>query len=297
MLKYDRYVGIFCVCLILAVSLVVCSTTLAEDTQSASALGLSADAQYDESLYLESIFTRYQPYLKNLGVYKPLYFLLGTNLSKSKFQISFKYKFYNPVKKKSFENSFKEGFYFGYTQTSFWDLKSDSKPFDDTSYKPELFFLSSDLYTGSRKHTSVLLQLGYQHESNGKSEENSRSTNHIYLEPNFIFYQESSSFGLQIAPKIWTYVENSNETNEDLCDYRGYFDLGVKMGYAEKLVVDSHFRSARKGNSYEINFTYPMNINNIELYLNVQYANALAESLIDYKNRTEALRIGFSFVR
>lgn len=283
--------------IVLFIGMLFCSLSFAEVDKLSDNPDTSIDEQYNEYLYYEALFTRYQPYLKNLSVHKPLYFLLGTNLSKSKFQISFKYKFYNPIEKKPLEFRFKEGFYFAYTQTSFWDLKSDSKPFDDTSYKPELFFMSSDLYTGRRKHTGVFLRTGYMHESNGKSEANSRSTNYIYLEPNIIFFQESTSLGLQITPQIWTYVENSDETNEDLCDYRGYFDLGLKIGYAEKLVMDTHFRSARKGNSYEINLTYPMNINNIELYLNVQYANVLAESLIDYKNRTEALRIGFSFVR
>ena len=96
---------------------------------------------------------------------------------------------------------------------------------------------------------------------------------------------------------MWTYFENDNQTNEDMKDYRGYFDLGVKLGKADKLVMESHFRAAEKGNSLELNLTYPMNINNFGLYLQVQYSNALAESLLNYKARNEAIRIGFAVIR
>ena len=45
--------------------------------------------------------TIYQLYLKNVGIYQPIYFLLGTNPQKSKFQFSFKYQFYNMQKSAS----------------------------------------------------------------------------------------------------------------------------------------------------------------------------------------------------
>ena len=35
----------------------------------------------------------------------------------------------------------------------------------------------------------------------------------------------------------------------------------------------------------------------LNLYFQVQYVNALAESLLNYRDRTEALRLGFAIVR
>ena len=35
----------------------------------------------------------------------------------------------------------------------------------------------------------------------------------------------------------------------------------------------------------------------LDVYLQFQYVNALAENLINYKERTEAFRLGFSIVR
>jgi phospholipase A1 len=50
----------------------------------------------------------------------------------------------------------------------------------------------------------------------------------------------------------------------------------------------------------ELDLTYPLHrhiFKNLNLYFQAQYVNALAESLINYKDRTEALRLGFAIVR
>ena len=292
MIDNKIYIRVVCSFVLIFMMLFFCSNAAAEEKTQGDGSGLSAaNAQAQKYQTYDSLFTLYQPYLKNLGPYQPIYFLFGTNPKKSKFQFSFKYKFYNPQDTLPGDNNWREGFYFAYTQTSFWDLKSDSKPFEDTSYKPELFFISPNIYSGTQKLSRLFLKTGFQHESNGKSENSSRSTNFIYFEPSLIFYEEDTSLGLQIFPRVWTYIENDDQTNEDLKDYRGYFDLGVKIGKANSLVIESHFRAARKGNSLDLNFTYPMNINNFELYLHVQYSNILAESLVSYKERNQAFRI------
>jgi len=163
---------------------------------------------------------------------------------------------------------------------------------------PELFFLTPNLL----KNFNIgefFFQTGYQHESNGRGEALSRSTNYLYAKPIFIFFHEKNQFGIQIAPKIWAYANNDNETNPDLKDYRGYFDLEIKAGKADSFIVETHFRDARKGVSFRIDITYPLNnlFENIDLYFQLQYVNVLAESLINYKQRTRAFRFGFSIVR
>lgn len=121
----------------------------------------------------------------------------------------------------------------------------------------------------------------------------------MYFKPLFIFFNKTNKFGLQIAPKIWAYVGNDDKTNPDLKDYRGYFDLEIKAGIAQSFVIESHFRSANKGSSIRLDLTYPLNnlFEKIDLYFQVQYLNALAESLINYKERTRAVRLGLSIVR
>ena len=192
-----------------------------------------------------------------------------------------------------------EGLHFGYTQTSYWNLKDDSLPFEDTSYKPELFHLTRNIGVRPSWMKGFFVQTGFSHESNGQAEPLSRSTNYFYVRPVSIFYSEKSKLGLAVALKLWTYVDNS-EDNPDLEDYRGYSQLDVALGKADSLVLVSNWRWAKEGGSVQVDLSYPAGhylSDNINIYLHLQYVNALAESLLNYQERTEAFRLGFSFIR
>lgn len=239
-----------------------------------------------------------QPYITNISAYEPIYFLFGTSLSKSKFQFSFKYHFLDAPDE---EHRWMNGINFGYTQTSFWDLEEESLPFKDTSYKPELFYVTDNLKSrGLVGADGFFLKGGIRHESNGRGGAASRSTNYLYLEPIVIFYNPESRYGMRISPEVWAYVKNSASGNPDLRYYRGFFKLKLKMGKADGPVFGADLGWAREGGSCELNFTYPLRTGytkNLRIYLHVQYVNVLAESLLDYRDRTDATRIGFSFVR
>lgn len=249
---------------------------------------------------VDVLFTLYRPYLDNISAYQPIYFLVGADPGDSTFQFSFKYRLFDIDSRNSGTIDLMNGFHFAYTQTSFWDLAADSLPFEDTSYKPELFFVSPKFDDGLSSNQGLFFQTGIQHESNGQGGDTSRSTNFLYAQPIFISYNPKTTFGFLIAPKVWAYVENDDESNQDLPDYRGYFDLELKCGLAESLVVKSNLRWAKEGGSIQLDLTFPIHriIRGISgAYLQVQYVNALAESLINYDKRTEALRIGLSIIR
>ncbi len=250
---------------------------------------------------LDSMFALYQTYQKNIAPYQPVYFLVGTDPGKSKFQISFKYQIFDGDAPFVESNQWIKGLYFGYTHTSFWDLQATSAPFYDTSYKPELFWLSRN-YLNSEHGLlkGVFMQGGLQHESNGKDSEFSRSTNYFYMKPTLIFYDDDSKFGLQLSPKVWSYINNDDTTNPDLPDYRGYFDLEIKFGFAESVVAGTHFHLAEEGGSFQFDISYPLHKifgDVFDVYFYAQYTNMLAESLLNYQHRTQALRLGLAFIR
>ena len=194
------------------------------------------------------------------------------------FQVSLKYRFFNPEGSWSQKNPWLQGFHIAYTQTSYWDLESDSKPFEDTSYKPEFFYQSSNLNLFKHQVTNCFIQTGYQHESNGQGGEQSRATDMAYIRPIFILYHESSQLGFSIHPKVWLYLSNEDKA---LKDYRGYFDLGFACGKADSLVAQSSFRWAKEGASVQVDLTYPLRkilFNNLSIYLQVQYANTLLKA-------------------
>jgi len=248
----------------------------------------------------DDLFILGQDYLNNLGPYQPMYFLFGTSLSKSKFQISFKYRFFNPSAPLALKHAWVSGIHFGFTQTSFWDLQSDSKPFEDTSYKPEFFYLSRNISWRPTAVDALFLMAGVQHESNGRDGDTSRSTNWIYAAPIFLFRIPGSQSGFAIEPRIKLYFNNSNDTNPDFADYRGRAEVAIDFGQASSFVVKSNIGLAKRGTSLTVDATYPMSrswFENVQIYLYIQYVNALAENLINYRERTKALRIGISFIR
>jgi outer membrane phospholipase A len=248
---------------------------------------------------IDSMLHLYQPYLENLTSYKPIYFLIGTNPEDSKFQLSFKYRFIDPNAEVSEHLPWLRGMHFGYTQTSFWNLESDSIPFEDTSYKPEFFYLSPNISKHSYKRFRVFLQTGLQHESNGRGDDESRSTNFLYIKPIILFFSNESPYGFSVSPKIWTYIKNEDETNKDLYKYRGYFELQTAFGRSDDFLIESSLYWGSKGGSVSVDFFYPLHryFKNLDIYFQAQYTNALAESLLHYEERNESLRLGFAIVR
>lgn len=249
---------------------------------------------------LEDLFSIYQPYLANIGPYKPIYFLYGTNPEDSRFQISLKYQLLGNECALDRSCEWLKGFNLGYTQTSAWDLKSDSSPFEDTRYQPEIFYLTNNVSFRPSFIDGLFYQAGVLHESNGRAGEYSRSTNYFYFSPAAIKYSSTSRLGIMVSPKLVLFFNNSDDTNPDLDKYRGNFGLDIKVGRAEGLVLDAGFRFAQEGVSTQLDITYPLGagfLKNLEFYLHAQYSNALAETLVDYTERTEAVRIGIALLR
>lgn len=277
------------------------SATVIEVLPASHLLASDNDNAIDAASYrsLTDMESLYQSYVADLFTYEPIYFLVGGDPSESKFQLSFKYRILNPSGSLSQKYPWLSDLYFAYTQTSFWDLSSDSAPFSDTSYKPQIMFQTNNL-NRSERMAGFFLRTGLIHESNGRDGSGSRSTNYVYIKPVAVFYHKASKLGLMISPKFLAYVNNNNNTNPDLADYRGYFGLETRIGRAHSLMLTTNLRFARKGTSVQTDLTYPIDRllgNNLNVYLHLQYSNSLAESLIDYQERIETFRLGLSFFR
>lgn len=259
------------------------------------------EAWSSEQVPLDEGPTLAQSYLENLSVYEPVYFLVGVDpgLEKSKFQLSFKYRLFNSEGQLAQRAPWVSGFYLAYTQCSLWDLYDDSKPFEDTSYLPELFYLLPKIDLNIDRITAFGAQTGFQHESNGSGGEDSRSTNYLYVKP-ILGMHLSGPFHLKFAPRLFTYVDNSETSNGDLWAYRGYFDLEISIVDPQGLGLDSRLWWAKKGVTVQLDLTYPMTRllgRNLNLYLQAQYFNGYAETLLHYNRRHNAFRLGVAIVR
>lgn len=226
--------------------------------------------------------------LPAFGVYKDTYFTTGIPLNESvnrntadvMFQISIRQRL---TKSRLPFNTF---LYLTYTQKSFWDIYADSAPFRDNNYNPAIGLGKYIIHNNKFKGT-VFLQ--FEHESNGKGGDDSRSWNMISLSTKY-FYNPQLFFGA----KVWIPIVDGGE-NKDLIDYRG-------IGY---LTVDYTTKNHRWWLSAELNPRKGFgNINtvvtagfkvskNSNQYLFARFYNGKGESLIDYNKYDMNLRVGF----
>lgn len=238
-------------------------------------------------------------FLSRFSVYEPMYFADGSNGENlAKFQLSFKFRFVTPDDPRS--RGFVDNLYFGYTQTSIWDLGEYSAPFRDTSYKPQLFYSLDDTGWKSSWFTRMGIAAGYEHESNGRDGPESRGIDMLFVRPTWDFGDLNANH-LTVSPKIYYYTHIAGE-NHDITDYRGYVDLLVKYGSTDGWQLAAILRKGTKSTygSVDLQFTYPL----AKLfssawggYLWVGFFSGYGEDILDYNVHRNIARIGYSITR
>lgn len=230
-----------------------------------------------------------------LSVHDPMYFLLGKH-GNAKFQLSFKYRLFDLDGLIARPFPLLGSMYFGYTQTSFWDLGSDSKPFRDTSYRPSLFWQGGTPGTGLWPDA---WRAGYEHESNGRDSEDSRSIDMLFLQPS---WREEFADGnvLAISPKLYLYLDR--EDNPDIDHYRGYAEWNAQYGRDDGWLLAAKYRQGHEGHaSLQLDASYPLGariFSNIGSFVHLQWFSGYGETLLDYdRHRDDQLRLGISIVR
>ena len=237
---------------------------------------------------------------EHLFAYEPFYFIAGTESPNAKFQFSIKYQLLKNNGPLAEHVPELRGFYAAYTQTSLWDWNKASAPFFDSSYKPEFLYRRDKILGGGPTNWFRFdMQAGLQHESNGRDGDNSRSMNITYLRPTFTF-GKGDNFQLSLTPRAWIYVGDLSD-NPDIARYRGYADLRGSAGWPRGLQLAALGRLGHTGDhgSVQLDLTYPtMQFwGSFSIYLHAQYFTGYGESLLEYKQRSSAFRVGFSLYR
>jgi phospholipase A1/A2 len=220
-------------------------------------------------------------------IFQDNYFLTGLPLNERatksnsdiKYQISFKHRLTNA------ELPLDSYLFLTYTQKSFWEVYRNSSPFAESNYNPGIglgkFFYNGDSFVGAG---SVMVQ----HESNGQNELASRSWNRISV--NYFF---------PVAPQatlaLTGWIPFGLDDNPDLMDYIGYGEAALNWQVMpNKLIVDA---IGRKGYGWDwkgslqtqVSFRLTENRNQ---YLMLQWFTGYAESLINYQEYNNMLRLG-----
>ncbi len=228
--------------------------------------------------------------------YEPVYFAYGGNDHRmARFQISLKYRLFTPEDLQ--HPSFLDGLYLGYTQTSLWDLHSDSHPFIDTSFKPSLFWRRDALLRADGSPFYLGFQGGVEHESNGKSGDDSRALNFAYVQPEFN-YRFGGGSTLSFTPRYKQYF--SIEENPDYKDYVGKIDWRLRWAQDDGLVLTGLYRRGKGGReSTQLEAAWPLKRTflNMNGYLYAQYFKGYNETLLGYDQKTGSqVRFGLALV-
>lgn len=269
------------------------------DANAANTAATTVSAPLSEEYDAPAVSRFQRAFLDRFGVHQPIYFVFGPDKPAAKFQFSFKYRVMSDANRLNAVIPAFRSLYFGYTQRSLWDITSDSSPFFDTSYMPELFFES----LASRKSGGLGEWLGYQvgvqHESNGRDGTGSRSLNIAYVRPMFAL-GEVRGWSLVFAPKLLVDIDNLSD-NPDLRRYRGYGEYILMLTKNDSLSFTAIGRIGDKWDkgSIQVDVNYPLKVKygNFATFLLLQYFDGYGESLLRYNQTSTMIRAGFGLVR
>lgn len=233
--------------------------------------------------------------LPALSVNEPMYFLFSGE-GDARFQLSFNYRLFSPEGAIVKLAPFLKGMYIGYTQNSFWDLGADSKPFRDTSYRPSLFWQGK---LEGRDWLPQTWKAGYEHESNGRDDEDSRSIDTLFFEPKWE-KQFADGNVLSFNPRIRAYLDK--EENPDIQRYRGFVNWAAQYGRDDGWKFTANYLQGTAGYATaQIDASYPLGtevFSNIGSFIHFQYFSGYGETLLNYnEHKSDQFRIGISIVR
>ena len=203
------------------------------------------------------------------------------------FQISVKFKLWQDVLGTDTD------LWFGYTQRSFWQLYNtdESSPFRETNYEPELMLnYRTDFDILGVK--CRMITVGFNHQSNGRSEPLSRSWNRIVGSLGF----EKDNFTLIL--KTWYRVPESSE-EDDNPDTDDYFGHGEIYGYyfwnkhRFGMMFRNNLQVSDNRGALQLEWSLPL-IERVSLY--AQYFTGYGESLLDYDHSVNRISVGLILV-
>lgn len=189
-----------------------------------------------------------------------------------------------------------DSLHFGFTLQSWWQVYASdiSKPFRETNYQPELFYMTPMNWHPWGGNTGLMI--GFEHQSNGRTQILSRSWNRAYI--NFIFEKDNFVFSLQ----PWYRIPEDKKTdpsdtdgddNPDILDFMGNFRLRMVYKFQERYEFSIKGREnfATNKGFLELGVTFPL-WGKLKGY--AQYSTGYGESLIDYDYNQHRLGIGFA---
>ncbi|WP_034918652.1 MULTISPECIES: phospholipase A [Erwinia] len=174
-----------------------------------------------------------------------------------------------------------------YTQGSWWQLsnRGGSSPFRETDYQPQIFLGWATDYSFAG-WTLRDVEVGLNHQSNGRSEPTSRSWNRAYAR----LMAQNGNWMVEAKPWIRFSESANDDDNPDITKYMGYYRLTVGYQLGESVFsVKSNYNWNSGYGGAELGWSYPMT-DHVRFY--TQVFSGYGESLIDYNHRQTRVGVG-----
>ena len=143
-----------------------------------------------------------------------------------RFQLSFKFRVWTTDERRRWV-------WAAYSQMSQWQVYKDksSRPFRETNFMPELrVSFGPDISFGGFDWR--VLNLGYSHQSNGRSDPISRGWDRIIASIGI----ERGHFALVLRPRVRIDEGESDDDNPDITDYYGYGDSLIDDNWKQNTI-------------------------------------------------------------
>ncbi|MBA4287300.1 MAG: phospholipase [Xanthomonadaceae bacterium] len=233
---------------------------------------------------------------RGLSLHKPMYLLPATYSgrypgedSEVLFSISLKFRVYRKLP-----------LYFGYSQKSYFQAfnGSDSKPFRDNNFNPEVFFRLKP--KKPEKWLNLAADVGIEHESNGRSLPDSRSWNRLYITP---YWQSNKTL---VWWKWWWRIpedqkraptDPKRDDNPDIQDYLGYSEVKIQQQLFDHHQVSSTLRFNPTTGRGSASLIYTVPGPGDGFFWTFYAFNGYGESLLDYDRSVTRVGIGISVAR
>ena len=188
---------------------------------------------------------------------------------------------------------YESGLFFAYTQKSLWKIYDKSSPFEETNYSPSIFWEKENPF----KLIDFLRIIPYEHKSNGRDHAENRSMERGFIEGQ-LSYGNYFNFGIR-EKAGWFYAKAVQ--NRDLKRYIGYFETELfaqiksKHGFLghEKLYIKGEW--THKYGWFEAGFSFRIFTTKIRPHIYAQWYYGYGEFLLNYNQKTNAVRIGLIF--
>ena len=241
-------------------------------------------------LVYSSLFA--EEYKSPLSMNRDNYFAGGNEEDQVKFQLSLKADLIYP---------FNTGIYFGYTQTTWWEVYNGADAMS-ANYQPEIFYRldsKNNLFNNIDLKAIDFIQVSpFNHCSTGVEGINHRSINIYYGQ-----MQISSGGRVSIGDNIKVFgYYTKDKQNEDIEKYKGYYenDIFLKLNSAtveDMTLAEIHFKHGGTFSKgwYMVEAQTILFSSAFQPRLFVQYFYGYGENIVDYNKKDKSLYAGLIF--